>query len=103
LTPFKSLKTSISQTFVNNMFDAAATIMAKLQKKRWQIESFLKQQKQNFELKEFYSDEDKGTRMICNDSELDIYRHPKTNKRSRIVFSRRTNGKCKYSVIFKIF
>lgn len=40
------------------MFDAAATIMAKLQKKRWQIESFLKQQKQNFELKEFYSDED---------------------------------------------
>jgi IS4 transposase len=58
LTPFKSLKTSISQTFVNNMFDAAATIMAKLHKKRWQIESFLKQQKQNFELKEFYSDED---------------------------------------------
>lgn len=60
LITFKSLTTSKSYTFISNLFDVAATTIAKLYKNRWEIEPFFKQLKQNFELKGFYSDSKEG-------------------------------------------
>lgn len=60
LITFKSLTTGKTYTFVSNLFDVAATTIAKLYKNRWEIEPFFKQLKQNFELKGFYSDSKEG-------------------------------------------
>jgi hypothetical protein len=60
LITFKSLTTDKTYTFVSNLFDVAATTIAKLYKNRWEIEPFFKQLKQNFELKGFYSDSKEG-------------------------------------------
>jgi hypothetical protein len=60
LVTFKSLTTNKTYTFVSNLFDVAATTIAKLYKNRWEIEPFFKQLKQNFELKGFYSDSKEG-------------------------------------------
>ncbi len=56
----KSLTTGKTYTFVSNLFNVAATTIAKLYKNRWEIEPFFKQLKQNFELKGFYSDSKEG-------------------------------------------
>lgn len=60
LITFKSLTTGKTYTFVSNLFNVAATTIAKLYKNRWEIEPFFKQLKQNFELKGFYSDSKEG-------------------------------------------
>jgi Transposase DDE domain/Domain of unknown function (DUF4372) len=60
LVTFKSITTEKTYTFVSNLFDVAATTIAKLYKNRWEIEPFFKQLKQNFELKGFYSDSKEG-------------------------------------------
>lgn len=60
LITFKSLTTGRTYTFLSNLFEVAATTIAKLYKNRWEIEPFFKQLKQNFELKGFYSDSKEG-------------------------------------------
>ena len=60
LITYQSLTTGKTYTFVSNLFDVAATTIAKLYKNRWEIEPFFKQLKQNFELKGFYSDSKEG-------------------------------------------
>jgi hypothetical protein len=60
LVTFKSLTNGKIYTFLSNMFDVAATTIARLYKNRWEIEPFFKQLKQNFELKGFYSDSKEG-------------------------------------------
>jgi hypothetical protein len=60
LVTFKSLTTGKTYTFLSNLFDVAATTIAKLYRNRWEIEPFFKQLKQNFELKGFYSDSKEG-------------------------------------------
>lgn len=60
LITFKSLTTGRIYTFLSNLFEVAATTIAKLYKNRWEIEPFFKQLKQNFELKGFYSDSKEG-------------------------------------------
>ena len=60
LITYQSLTTGKTYTFVSNLFDVAATTIAKLYKNRWEIEPFFKQLKRNFELKGFYSDSKEG-------------------------------------------
>lgn len=60
LVTFKSLTNGKVYTFLSNMFEVAATTIARLYKNRWEIEPFFKQLKQNFELKGFYSDSREG-------------------------------------------
>lgn len=60
LVTFKSLINGKVYTFLSNMFDVAATTIARLYKNRWEIEPFFKQLKQNFELRGFYSDSREG-------------------------------------------
>jgi hypothetical protein len=65
LITFKSLTTGKSYTFVSNLFDVAATTIAKLYKNRWDIEPFFYNSNRTaaadrFELKGFYSDSEEG-------------------------------------------
>ena len=94
--------------FLSNMFDYEATTIIQLYKYRWNIETFFKRLKQNFQLSYFYSDSDEGMKtqiwiaLIANLMLTVLHRQTKETEIYRTMVSIIANNMTSYFSIYKM-
>jgi hypothetical protein len=94
--------------FLSNMFDYEAFTIIQLYKYRWNIETFFKRLKQNFQLSYFYSDSDQGMQtqiwiaLIANLILTVLHRQTKETEIYRTMVSIIANNMTSYFSIYKM-
>jgi hypothetical protein len=108
LITYKDPLKGVVLRFISNMFEFQAQTIVKLYKDRWEIETFFKQLKQNFELGYFFSDSSEGIKtqiwiaLIANLIFTVVHKKVKECEQFLTIVSMASTNLCSYICLLTI-